>query len=127
MSELKKVVCEYVVKTSPSVLYPFLSTPGGLSEWFADDVNVRGNVFHFYWDGSEELAEVISKRSNLFIRFRWKRDVADLGYFEFKIVVDELTNEVALVITDLVAPDEEEETRELWDTQILKLKQVLGF
>jgi len=121
----KKIVLEYTINSSPKVLFPRLSTPGGLAEWFADDVNLQRNVFSFIWDGSEQKAKVVQKKENKYIRFQWLDD-AEEYYFEFRISVDELTGDTALVITDFVDEDEEEDTIELWNTQITELKRIIG-
>ena len=55
-----KLVLEYTMNCSPLVLYPRLSTPGGLSEWFADDVNVDGKYFSFIWDKEPQRAEILT-------------------------------------------------------------------
>ena len=120
----QKIVLEYPINSSQKVLYARLSTPGGLSEWFADDVNLKGNVFSFIWEGSEQKAEVVQKKENKYIRFRWV-DEPDT-YFEFRIHIDELTKDVALVITDFTEEDEKEDTIELWNTQVSELKHVIG-
>lgn len=121
----KKIVLEYTLNSSPKVLYPRLSTPGGLSEWFADDVNLKGNTFYFIWEGVEQHATVIQKKENKFIRFKWVDDPAE-SYFEFKINVDDITSDVALVITDMVNEEDEEDAIGLWDSQIAELKHILG-
>ena len=41
-----------------SLLFQYLSTPSGLSEWFSDDVNYRGEKYTFFWGESEEYARV---------------------------------------------------------------------
>ena len=103
-----------------------LSTPGGLSEWFADDVNLKGEQYSFIWNGSEEVAELQGKKENKYIRFKWIEDDDDKTYFEFRINIDELTGDVALVITDFIEEGEEDETQELWESQITELRHVLG-
>ncbi len=103
-----------------------LSTPGGLSEWFADDVNLKGGQYSFVWNGAEELAELQAKKENKYVRFKWVEDDDDKAYFEFRINVDELTGDVALVITDFIDEGEEDETQELWESQVTELKHVLG-
>ena len=121
-----KIVMEYTINSSPKVLYSRLSTPGGLAEWFADDVNLKGNVFTFIWDGVEQKAVVIQKKENKYIRFQWIDEADKNTYFEFRINVDELTGDVALVVTDFVEEDETEDSIELWNTQINELKHTLG-
>ncbi len=121
----QKIELEYSIKSSPRILFTRLSTPGGLAEWFADDVNLRGSVFSFIWEGSEQKANLVQKKENSHIRFSWVDDDDDT-YFEFRISVDELTKDVALVVTDFVEEDEKEDTIELWNTQISELKHTIG-
>jgi len=59
MSDKTKFELEFVIQSSPQMLYQYLATPSGLSEWFADDVNSRGELFSFIWDGSEEVAKML--------------------------------------------------------------------
>lgn len=121
----KKIVLEYPLNSSPKVLFPRLSTPGGLSEWFADDVNLKGNIYYFIWEKNEQRAEVVQKKENRYIRYKWL-DAEEDSYFEFRINVDELTGDVALVIGDMVDEGEEDDAIGLWDSQIAELKHVLG-
>ncbi len=120
-----KFELEYSINSSPKILFTRLSTPGGLSEWFADDINIQGNIYTFIWEGTEQQAELLNKKDNQLVRFKWLDEDED-SYFEFKIRKDELTGEVALVITDFSEDDEKEDTIELWDTQIAELKHALG-
>lgn len=119
---------EVSFNASPKILYNRLSTPSGLAEWFADDVNFENkmNTYIFIWDGHETKADIISKKENLFIRYKWEDDDDDDSYFEFKIVVDDLTSDVALIITDFAEPDEMDDAIQLWETQIDQLKKILG-
>jgi uncharacterized protein YndB with AHSA1/START domain len=120
----QKILLEYQIKSSPKLLYTRLSTPGGLSEWFADDVNLKGNIFSFVWEGTEQKAEMINKKENKYVRFRWLDETEN--YFEFRVNVDELTQEVALIITDFVEPDEKDSAIELWNSQVAELKHIIG-
>ncbi len=122
----QKLELEYTINSSPKVLFNRLSTAGGLSEWFADNVNVKGETFTFIWGESEQIAELILKKNNKYVRFRWIDDEEEKFYFEFKVNIHELTGDVALLITDFAEEDELEDTIELWNTQIAKLKHVLG-
>tara|TARA_B100000886_G_scaffold67123_1_gene42182 strand:- start:1304 stop:1696 length:393 start_codon:yes stop_codon:yes gene_type:complete len=119
---------EYDFHASRQMLFQYLSTPSGLGEWFADDVNSRGENFTFIWDDSEESAKLIQKKNNERVRFKWKIDEEENNeyYFEFKIQVDDLTNDVSLIITDFAEEDELAESKMLWDNLIASLKQILG-
>ncbi len=123
----KKLILEYTMNSSPRVLYPRLSTPGGLSEWFADDVNINGKVLSFMWDRSEQKAEIIQKKNLKYIRFRWLDGKNhETQWFEFRINVDELTGETALIVTDFAEEADTESVIELWDSQIARLKHTIG-
>ena len=118
---------EYTLNCPTRVLFDRLSTPEGLAEWFADNVTVNGDVFTFFWAKVEARARLAHVRENKSVRFEWL-DFADTenNYFEFKIVIHELTNDTALMITDHADDDEIEDAKDLWDNQISYLKKVLG-
>lgn len=128
MSQKQQYSIEYDFHASPQLLYQYLSTPSGLSEWFADNVNSRGENFTFIWDDTEESAKLLHKKSNDKVRFQWQNDEDDDEdyYFEFRIQVDEITKDVSLIVTDFSEEDEMEESKMLWDNLIADLKQVLG-
>lgn len=126
MSDKVEYTMEFVVKASPKMLYKFLSTPSGLSEWFADNVNSRGKKFVFIWDGSEETANLLSKKTDQYIRFKWEEDEDSDSFFEFKLETDDLTNDVSLIITDYAEEDEIEEAQLLWESQINSLLHAIG-
>ena len=125
MSDKIKYELEFPIQASPNMLYQYISSASSLSEWYADNVNSRGKIFSFFWDGVEEKAELISSKNNQFVKFKWLEE-DDNYYFEIKIVVDELTKDVSLMVTDFSEVDEVEESKMLWESQIADLKQVLG-
>ncbi|MCW5515543.1 START-like domain-containing protein [Muriicola sp. Z0-33] len=125
MEDKVKFELEFVIQSSPQLLYQYLSTPSGLSEWFADNVNSRGENFNFIWDDSEEQAKLLKKKSDEFVKFSWAENEDD-SYFELKIIVDEITKDVSLFITDFAEEDEMDEAKMLWENQVSDLKQVLG-
>lgn len=104
------------------------STPSGLAEWFCDDVNIKKDVHVFIWDGSEESARLVTKKRDEYIKFRWLEDEEDnlATFFEFRIKIDALTGDTAIVITDFAEEDEVDDAKVLWSAQIDRLKQVLG-
>ena len=128
MEDKIKFEMEFPIHASPQLLFQYISTPSGLSEWFADNVNSRGEVFTFIWNDAEEKARLISKKTGERIKFRWLEDEEDEVnyYFELRIQVDDITKDVSLIITDFIDEDEMEEAKMLWDNQISDLKQVLG-
>ncbi|HSH51748.1 MAG TPA: START-like domain-containing protein [Bacteroidales bacterium] len=120
-----KFELEYSVNSSPKILYYRLVSPAGLSEWFADDININGDIYTFIWNGAEQTAKLLTKKENKLVRYQWTEEEEDT-YFEFKIRKDDLTGEVALVITDFAEEDEKDDSIDLWDSQIAELKHTLG-
>jgi len=124
---LIKYSLEYPVKTSISFLYKRLSTPSGLSEWFADNVNIKDNILTFYWEGSEEKAIVLKQKKGEFIRYQWLEDEGEEKYFEFSIQIDDMTKDIAIIVTDFAEDeDDKEEGILLWNKEIENLKNALG-
>jgi uncharacterized protein YndB with AHSA1/START domain len=122
-----KFELEYTLNSSPKVLFSRLSTPEGLCEWFADDVNVDGDLFSFYWDKTCLKARLSALKENKLVRFEWAdHEDEENNYFEFRLNIEELTGDVALIITDFAEPGEKEDSVSLWDSQITDLKRLLG-
>ena len=127
MDQKIKFEMEIPIQASPSLLYNYISTPSGLSEWYADNVNFRGEVYTFIWEGgAEEQAKLLGKKSGERIKMQWIDDENESYFFELRIQVDEITKDVSLMITDFAEEDEVEESRMWWDNMISELKQVLG-
>ena len=124
----EKFQVEHPINSSKGVLFNMFSTPSGLAEWFCDDVNIKKDVHIFLWDGSEESARLVTKKRDEYVKFRWLEDEEDglSTIFEFRIKIDDLTGDTAIVITDHAEEDEIEGAKELWSAQIDRLKQVLG-
>ena len=126
MSDRIKFEMEFPIKVSQRLLFQYLSTPSGLSEWFADNVNSRGENFIFIWDDSEEVANLVSKKLPEKIKFQWEDDNDTDYFFELRIQFDEITKDVSLIVTDFAEEDEVEESKMLWTNQVFDLKKVLG-
>lgn len=122
----ERVVMEFEVHSNPNVLFELLSTPSGFSEWYCDDVDVRGDVFTFKWGNDEEIVTMIGRKAPEVIRFRRSADDDPAAFFEFRIRIDDMTNEVALIVTDHAWPGESGNVRSLWASQIANLTRVLG-
>ena len=127
--EKEKFQIEYPINSSKGVLFNCMSTPSGLSEWFSDDVNIKKDVHTFIWDGSEEVARLVTKKKDEYVKFKWmetEEDDNDGTYFELRIRVDEMTGERAIIVTDFAEEDDIEDARELWVAQLDRLRRVLG-
>jgi uncharacterized protein YndB with AHSA1/START domain len=121
-----KFELEFVVHSSAEMLYEFLSTPSGLSEWFCDDLNIRNGIYTFIWDDQLQQARLLKTIDLQLVRFQWV-DKMDGSYFEFKIQRDDLTNDISLIITDFAETvGDRESAKLLWHSQIEKLMHVIG-
>jgi uncharacterized protein YndB with AHSA1/START domain len=117
---------EYLLKVSRSILYGCLSTPSGLSEWFADDVDVRNDIFTFKWDDSEEQARLVSSKRDEYVKFQWIDEDDQERFFDMRIKLHPMTGETAFIIHDNVDEEELEESALLWDSLVDNLRRVLG-
>ncbi len=125
MSKKNLFTVEVPVRCSPSILFEFLSTPSGLQEWFADEVDQRDETFYFSWDGSTDEAELLESEENVFVKFRWDY-YSDDEYFEFRIAQSDVTNETILQISDFADKAEIKDQQQLWNRQVNDLKHRIG-
>ncbi len=121
-----RVDIEYIFKASPGIIYQFLTLPENLVRWYADGVDITGDVYTFSWDGSEEKAELIDDLEEERVRFeRLDTDVSN-DYYEFRMYKSKLTRQTILEITDFCDKGEEKEIQDLWDSQIDELRSACG-
>ncbi len=125
MSKKILYTLEYPVRCSPGILFEFLSSPSGLQEWFADQVNEKDGVYSFGWNGAIDLADMVEKVQDKSIRFHWQNSDKD-EYFEFEIDKSEVTNQTILIIRDFAEKKDIKDQSQLWEYQIKDLFHRLG-
>ncbi len=132
MSKLK-FTKEYEIKASAKLIYPLISSPAGLAQWFCDDVNITPEKeFSFLWDGQRHIAEIVVQRLNKMIKFQFKADNsiihsdADPNFLELHIDSNDITQTTFLKVIDYSENAEMEDLEELWDDLMYKLKESLG-
>lgn len=116
---------EYIIHASPQMLFKLISSASGLSEWFCNDVNIKGDIYEFKWDDTNQFAQLIHLRPGKSVKFKWLESPNNT-FFEFKIKQDELTKELSLIINDFAEEDDLEDSKMLWDNQIEVLMHKLG-
>lgn len=116
---------EFPIRCSPAILYEFLATPVGLSEWFADRVDQKDTAFRFSWNGAEDIAFQIDALENEYVRYRWDYYAPD-EFFEFRIEQSPVTNETILTITDFADKIDIKDAEDLWESQVHELKHRIG-
>jgi len=122
----EKIEMEFIFRASPTILYTFITTPACLVRWFCDEVDIQDDVYTFIWEGSEELADMVDDIEDERVRFRWHDADDEEEYFEFRMYKSNITNETILELTDYCDDDEVAEQKDLWETQMKKLKVEVG-
>jgi uncharacterized protein YndB with AHSA1/START domain len=122
-----KYTLEFLFRASPTILYNFITTPACLVRWFCDEVDITpGGKYTFFWSGSDEVAEVLESEPGEFIKFQWEDAEDEDEYLEFKMSKSPVTGETILLITDFADEDDLDDQKQLWETQIEKLRVETG-
>lgn len=129
---------EYEMRASQKILFPYLNTPGGLSQWFADDVSIdEDKIYHFKWSDQLLKARMAGKKRDQFVRFEYLPEIEapltasdgdenGMAFVELSLEKNELTQSVYLRVVDYSDMEDEEELRDLWDSMISNLKETVG-
>jgi len=115
---------EYEFRASPAILFEFLTNPSHLAQWFADHCDVNGDIYSFFWNGYEETAAIVDIKDNETLKFIWEDD--DEKYIKFSLGKADITNATILTIIDHVEEDESDDQRLLWNSQIQRLRTIVG-
>jgi uncharacterized protein YndB with AHSA1/START domain len=121
----KQFTLEYIIRSSPAILFEFVTDPSCLAQWFADYCDASEDDYIFGWNGQYEKAEIVEMEDDEFVKYRWlKADAAE--FFSFRVYKSEISNETVLEVTDFGEPKELKDNTFLWDNQIDDLKHALG-
>lgn len=126
-----KFTTEFEINASNKMLFPYLTSPGGLSDWFADDVSLDGDKnYIFLWDGKTHKAKKITQKPNQYVKYEFfgkaTDDKKELPYIEFKLDVNDMTQTSFLRIIDYTDFEDPKDMQELWNNLITKLKETVG-
>jgi uncharacterized protein YndB with AHSA1/START domain len=126
-----RFVVEFPINASPKILFPYLATASGLTQWFCDDVRyVEGQRLNFIWDQENHYAEISGQRLNRAVRFVFLDDhrqpVVDANFLEFTLDSSQVTDEVYLRVVDYSAGHSEDEQNEMWEGLVAKLREQVG-
>ncbi|MBD2721323.1 ATPase [Hymenobacter sp. BT189] len=122
---------EFPINASPKILYPYLATASGLSQWFCDDVRyVEGQRLNFIWDNDNHFAEITGQRLNRAVRFVFldehRQSVPDANFLEFTLDSSQVTDEVYLRVVDYSLAQDADEQHEMWEGLVSKLREQVG-
>jgi len=122
---MQKVTLDYIFRTTPKILFKRLSTPSGLSEWFADDVLINNGTYTFKWKNNSQVANYNIDKRNLSIKLDWLDE--DKEYLEFRIEESDMSKDITLYVIDFIEDDEDiEDAAAFWDDIISRFKIKLG-
>lgn len=124
--ERVKIDLEFIFRASPTILYKFFTDPANLVRWFCDEVDISGNVYSFFWSGSEEVATLVEDIEDERLRFKWEDADDEEEYLEFRMTRSPVTGETIFEITDFCDEDEVADQKQLWDNQMGLLRTETG-
>lgn len=117
---------EFLFRTSPTIVYQFLTTPACLVRWFCDEVDIDNNTYTFTWESYSEVAQLIEDWEDELLRFEWE-DAEPNEYLEFFISKSPVTEETVLTITDFAEPGNGiQKAKQLWESQIRQMRTAMG-
>jgi uncharacterized protein YndB with AHSA1/START domain len=121
----KKFTTEYIIRSSPSILFEFLTQTNNLAQWFCDFCDSQGDIFIFGWNGSFQRARQTEYVEDEFVQYHWEDTKID-EFFSFRVYKSEISNDTVLEITDFAEAKEIKEQTFLWDKQVEDLKHAIG-
>lgn len=121
----EKYSVEFLIRSSPAILYRFLTTPSGLIQWFCDSCDVTEDVYEFGWDGAIDLAELEIDIEDEQVQFHWQ-EAPENEFFRFDISKSEISNDTVLTVTDFADDYDVEDQRLLWQNQLEQLARACG-
>jgi len=123
----QRIELEFPMHCSANTLYTYISSPSGLSSWFADDVSVHKNNYVFKWEeGETQEAELVKNVNRKHVKFRWIDGANVNECLEFIIHKDEITDDLALIVCDYSDENDLEEFEMVWESQVQNLKKQIG-
>lgn len=116
---------------SAKIIWALMSTPEGLSKWFADDVKREGDLFVFTWGNSwssheTRTASMLERKEQEYIRLRWSEEEYADTYFELRIAKSDITGDYILMITDFAPDGDTDSLEDLWDANMDTLHRSTG-
>ncbi len=126
----QRFIADFEINASVKMLYPYIFSASGLSQWFADDVKIdnEDKSYNFIWDNDNHKAKMVAHRLNHYVKFEFLSDVddEDPSYVELRLEQNELTQTVFLHIVDYSDFDDLEELKDLWHSLVDALKATVG-
>lgn len=126
MSALEKFSLDFHIETTPRLLYTLISSPEGLTRWFAHTILQEEGVFLFKWEGNEQRARLVQAKDYEYVIFQWLEDYHKDLFLEMHIETDPETGGVSLVITDFAEAADVDLSKRLWSSQVKQLQRLFN-
>lgn len=121
-----QIKVEELFKSSPAMLFQFITDPACLVRWFCDEADQEGNLYSFTWNGATEEANLIDAIEDQSIRFQWVDAEDPREYLEFRMYKAGVTEQTVLEVSDFCDADDIKDSKSLWVTQLQQLRQEIG-
>lgn len=126
MSALEKFTLDFQIETTPKLLYTLISSPEGLTRWFAHTTLKEEDVYLFKWEGNEQPARLVQAKENEYVVFQWLQDYHKDLYLEMRIETEQVTSGVTLVISDYAEVADVDFSKRLWIAQVGQLQRIFN-
>ncbi len=121
-----KFKIEELYKSSPAMLYQFITDPVCLARWFCDEADVEGDRYTFTWGGSDEMATLVDGEEEARIRFVWDDAEDPAEFLEFRMYRAGVTDQTVLEVIDFADAGDTADAKYLWESQLKRLRQEIG-
>ena len=126
MSALEKFSLEFHIETTPRLLYTLISTPEGLTRWFAHTILLEEGIFLFKWEGNEQAVRLVQAKDHEFVIYQWLEDYHKDQLLELRIETDPETEGITLVISDVAEISDVDFSKRLWNAQVGQLQRLFN-
>jgi len=123
MEKLEQFSMEFHVETTPKLLFTLISTPEGLTRWFAPTLQEGDDTFVFQWPGNEQKVKMMQVKENEYVIFKWLMDYHKDLDLEMRIETDPMATGVTLIVSDFAEQGDIDFSKRLWETQVGKLQK----
>ena len=126
MNKLEHFSMDFHVETTPKLLFTLISTPEGLTRWFATTMQKGEDVFVFQWPGYDQEVKMVQVKENEYVIFKWLDDYHKDLDLEMRIESEPNTSGVTLVINDVAELGDVDISKRLWESQVGKLQRLFN-
>ena len=116
---------EFVIRSSPTILYTFLKSSSCLALWFCDVCSENGNDYSFTWNGDTQFAVLVEDHDDESVKYKWVSAPKE-EFIEFSISKSEISFDTILTIREFIDAGDEASQSELWGEQVKSLVKHIG-